>query len=152
MSEFNYKKYWIKRHEKIKDYSSVGIKSIGNRANELSYDILLKRYKEVLGRLNIKKGARFLDAGSGIGILSNFLAKNKFNVTAIDISTEALDQIKNKRIKTYCSKISTFKNGNFEAVQCFDVLYHITDDREWQKSIRALCALSKDYVILHRVF
>ena len=76
MSEFNYKKYWIKRHEKIKDYSSVGIKSIGNRANELSYDILLKRYKEVLGRLNIKKGARFLDAGSGIGILSNFLAKN----------------------------------------------------------------------------
>ena len=152
MSEFNYKKYWIKRHNKIKDYSSVGIKSIGNKANELSYNILLKRYEAVLEKLELKKSTTFLDAGAGIGILSSFLAKNKFDVTAIDISTEALDQIKNKRIKTHCSKISTFKNGNFEVVQCFDVLYHITDDGEWQKSIKALCALSKDYVILHQRF
>jgi len=148
-------KYWKERHITKKGYiSAVGNKNYSNKANNYIYKILEERYLKLLKNLDIKKNTKILDAGSGIGILSKFLSKNGFTVTASDISKEALESIKDNKIQTICSSIENINlpASSFEISQCFDVLYHILNEKNWENSIANLCKLSNKYVILHERF
>jgi cyclopropane fatty-acyl-phospholipid synthase-like methyltransferase len=118
------------------------------------YEIVKERYSKLLKTLDIKEGTKLWDAGSGIGIFSNYLDKKGFKVTASDISKDALEGIDNKNIIKICTSIERVKvpTQYFEISHCFDVLYHILDDKEWDKSIKNLCNLSNKYVILHERF
>ena len=144
--------YWVERHKKVKDLSSVGQRKLGQKGNEVVYETVKVQYARVLKALKVEKGINVLDAGAGIGFFSYFLKEKGFDVTAIDISKEGLRKIEKKGIKAHTSKIADFKKGNYKIVHCFDVLYHILDDREWQDSVTNLCNRSNSYVILHQRF
>jgi SAM-dependent methyltransferase len=149
------KQYWIKRHKSKKGFmSAVGQRNHSNKANYYVYKMLTDRYRKLLGKLDMAKNAKVLDAGSGIGIFSKFMESQGFQVVAADISQEALDAIGDTKIKTICTSIDKidFPKGHFDISQCFDVLYHILSDREWEDSIANLCDLSGKYVILHERF
>jgi SAM-dependent methyltransferase len=149
------KKYWIDRHKKESGrIASVGSISYSEKANYFIYKILTERYKMALGMLDIPKDRSALDAGCGIGIFSEFLASEGFKVTAADISQDALDRIKNDNIQKICSPVSEIDTGErrFDLVHSFDVLYHILDDKEWERSLENICRLSKRYVALHERF
>lgn len=146
--------YWENRHLK-QDLSSVGQKSYSDKANYYLYKIVKKQYEKVLKKLEFEEKSA-IDAGAGVGIFCEFLSKRQFNVTAVDISSNALKKLKLKfpQINTFQCKLSKlpFNNLQFEAVHCFDVLYHIVDDSEWFNSINELTRVSKKYLILHQNF
>ena len=152
---FDDKNYWIERHKKDKEnISSVGSRKYSDKANYYIYKILKERYKIVLDMLELPNEKNALDAGSGIGIFSEFLHEYGFNVTAVDISQIGLDRISNSGIKKICSTISNIdvEDKSFDLVHSFDVLYHILDDTEWERSLINICRLSKKYIVLHERF
>lgn len=93
----------------------------GARPNKL----LLKIVKQ------FKDGRNFLDLGCGQGRDSFFMAKNGFNVTAVDNSKVGINQIKNlsdqnkiKNIHAICQSIKTFpiERNKFNIINCFNSL------------------------------
>ena|GEM_PF-1551159 len=154
---FNGDEYWKDRHGDVQfrgTLSSVGFKSYSNKANYFSYRIVLEQYDKVLERLSLKQNTRFLDAGAGIGIFSQFLYERGFDVTALDVSTVALEQIANANIRKVVGSLTQidFDAGSFHVVHCFDVLYHIIDDHAWKAALSRLCGCSSRYLILHERF
>ena len=154
---FDAEQYWKNRHSDVRfrgALASVGCKSWPARANYFSYRIVLEQYGKILTKLALDQGARFLDAGAGIGIFSQFLCERGFDVTALDISAVALERISNPNIRKVVGTLTRldFEAGSFEAVHCFDVLYHITDDEDWKAALSGLCKSSCRYLILHERF
>jgi SAM-dependent methyltransferase len=155
MSGIDDKKYWIDRHKKQNESTSaVGSISYSEKANYYIYKILSERYGIALNMLDFPENKTALDAGCGIGIFSEFLNEYGFKVTAADISREALDRIKNDQIEKICSPIAEIDTQlkRFDLVHSFDVLYHILDDGEWERSLNNMCRLSKKYIALHERF
>jgi 2-polyprenyl-3-methyl-5-hydroxy-6-metoxy-1,4-benzoquinol methylase len=149
--------YWKNRHSDVRfrgTLSSVGSKSYSTRANYFSYRIVLEQYDKILTKLALEKNTRFLDAGAGIGIFSQFLYERGFDVTAFDVSAVALDQISNPNIRKAVGTLTRldFDGGSFDVVHCFDVLYHIIDDEDWKAALSWLCACSRKHLILHERF
>ncbi len=147
--------YWKNRHKVFENkLASVGTKSYSDRANFFIYEMLKKRCFLVLEKLKLPKKSSLLDAGSGIGLFSEFFAENGFDVTASDVSDLALEKIKNPNIKKVCGEIKdlNFPEKSFDVVVSFDVLYHILKEEIWEKSVSKMCELSKNYVILHERF
>jgi len=73
-----------------------------------------------------------LDLGCGFGSWSLALARNGFNVTAVDISEEALIKLRKRAesvglvIKAVSESVDRFKKPNsYDAVLCISVLDHI---------------------------
>lgn len=154
---FNADAYWRSRHQNTGgegELSSVGLRSYSNNANYFSYKLVIEQYGKILSRLNLPKNTTFLDAGAGIGIFAQFLSDNDFQVTALDVSEAALDQISNRKIKKVVGSLPQieFAPGAFDVVHCFDVLYHIVDDEAWEGAVRRLCGCSRNYLILHERF
>ncbi len=154
---FNADKYWKERHGDARfrgNLSSVGFKSYSTKANYFSYRIVLEQYDKLLNRLGLKQNTRFLDAGAGIGVFSQFLYEKGFDVTALDVSSVALEQISNVNIMKAVGSLSqmNFGAGSFDVVHCFDVLYHIIDDNAWKAALSGLCRCSSRYLILHERF
>ena len=149
------KDYWLKRHKKEKDQiSSVGLIKNSDKANYYIYRILKERYELTLDLLELGENKAALDAGCGIGIFSEFLSNYGLKVTAADISQDGLDKIESEDISKICSSIADIKveGTKFDIVHSFDVLYHILDDQEWERSLKNMCDLSKKYIILHERF
>jgi len=83
---------------------------------------------------NVKKA---LDFGSGTGNLTGKLLKMGYHVTAIDISSEMCEILKNKYKKYLDSKRLviinspiedlTFNKGEFDLIACYSVLHHLPD-------------------------
>lgn len=153
--KFDSNGYWRSRHLRFAgSLSSVGQKSISELANFYMYLSVKEQYRKVLDSLSLPKGTTFLDAGSGIGLFSQFLYERGFSVTAVDVSSEALDAIANECIKKISGRLEELDFGRqtFDAVHSFDVLYHITDDNAWKTAIGNLCRSARNYLILHQRF
>lgn len=149
------RQYWIDRHKRESGkIASVGSISYSDRANYFIYKILKERYELTLNMLDLGEEKTALDAGCGTGIFSEFLESLSFKVTAADISQHALDNIKNDKIEKICAPISEIDTGEkkYDLVHSFDVLYHILNDGEWERSVDNICRLSKKYVALHERF
>lgn len=147
--------YWKERHLRLKGkLGSVGNKSYSDEANFYIYKMLKERFEFVIKTLGISPKSNFLDAGAGIGLISEFLSEKGFCVTATDVSQLALDLIKAPEVKKVCSEIKElpFQKKSFDVVFCFDVLYHILKEKDWKDSISKLCEISNEYVILHERF
>lgn len=160
MKKFDYKNYWKQRlKSNIGNIKSVGIRSFSQKTNEVTYLLIKHQYKKLLNELHISlKGKNVLDAGAGIGMyIPLFLSKGP-NVTGVDISKNTVSYIKSKFPKVNCLTVGLedidkhFQPNQFYFVHCFDVLYHITDDAKWKKSIRNLALISSNYIALHEQF
>src|SRR5581483_1561763 len=154
---FDYRSYWKKRLKKAKNnLAGVGHKRFGDRANRLMYqrvnDVLMHVLKE---RKIPVKNKQILDAGAGIGMFVGIYKDLGAKITALDISPDALQILKKRypSVKTITSGLEDLnkrvKRSSFDIVHCFDVLYHITADNQWEKAVRNLAFASKEYIIVH---
>jgi SAM-dependent methyltransferase len=96
----------------------------------------IRRNAEMLLRRHLAPGRTYsiLDAGCGTGGTTAFLA-NLGTVTGLDFSTEALGFAKKrglKRITRGSIERLPFPDGAFDALTCFDVLYHRGVVDEWR--------------------
>jgi 2-polyprenyl-3-methyl-5-hydroxy-6-metoxy-1,4-benzoquinol methylase len=131
--------YWIERHKSLQgQLASVG--NIGSTQADNMQRYARKKRRIVslmraLGRDNLE-GAHVLDAGCGIGMISEILYALGANVSGVDASEAAIEEAANR-----CPGGGKFVVGSlvnfsfarkFDAIFCLDVLYHVLDDENWQ--------------------
>ncbi|MDD5639011.1 MAG: class I SAM-dependent methyltransferase, partial [Candidatus Pacebacteria bacterium] len=118
------------------------------------YKILKEQYNILLDEI-LEPNMKFLDAGSGIGYFTKFLLSKGVLVDACDISPNALAILRknNPKVRTICSSLTNLnEKDKYDAVHCFDVLYHVIDDKEWEACIKKFSLISNKYIILHQRF
>lgn len=133
--------YWQTRHQKYgADFRGVGNVSLASGANERQICQKALLLSHLLGRLGVERGDRVLDAGCGRGYLTMLLAQVGFDCVGCDVSSDAIENAYSRDQIAYIQSPldSLALQESFAAVICADVLYHVVDDEEWQRSLAAL--------------
>lgn len=153
---FDYRQYWIDRHKRSgRNRRGSGHRRLRNKANVMMYLKVQEQLEKVCRDLGIGlEGKTVLDAGAGTGVFTQFYVDRGAQVTAVDISEDALGVIREKcpRASVLCcdlKEMDYLKRETFDVVHCFDVLYHITDDNAWRRTLANLARASKRYLVLH---
>ena len=146
--------YWIERHESLRgSLASVG--KIGTPEEENRQRYARKKRKVVdllrsLGRLDLA-GAQVLDAGCGVGMISELFYALGADVSGVDASpiavAEACDRSKPPPHRGGSFKVGSLLDFSFstkfDLTFCLDVLYHIIDDANWKEAVRNLASVTK---------
>lgn len=144
---FDSQGYWMTRHERFAgSHQATGLIGSTERANAVLYAL---RRRALLASLRTPHlaGAKVLDAGCGLGDFSRFYHERGAEVYGCDLSPVAVEQCRRMGAGTFeCGAITDtprlFPGVRFDIIHCFDVLYHLVDDGEWQASLQALDAVS----------
>ena len=74
----------------------------------------------------LKKGNRVLEIGVGLGYVTEGLKENGMIVSALDISQEALDRVKDLCENTYLTTdMDSLPSNYFDIIICLNVIQHI---------------------------
>jgi len=153
-STFNPAVYWERRHRRFgTSLASVGHVLCSEGDNQADYAIKLERLAGALERtVGPLPGKSVLDAGCGIGLMTEMLVARGAVVTAVDISPSAIHRA-NERVpgaSFHCCALD--KIGfiqEFDAVCTMDVLFHVVDDHNWEEALRRMVrALKKGGALL----
>ena len=94
------------------------------------------------------KKPRILDVGCGAGFLSNHLAREGFDVTAVDLSVSCL-QVAKQRDETKTVKYMVadayhlpFEAGSFDIVTCTDLLEHVSNPQVILNEVSRVLAMN----------
>ena len=115
----------------------------GNPLLDRLNDLIMDR---IMDRIQPAPGARFLDAGCGIGDHSARIARKGYECVGIDISPTILHQAEERiralglssRVRFVCQPLETMslKGDLFDVVHCRGVLMHIP---LWKAALQRLC-------------
>ena len=135
------------KNSKVKDVKKAEIEfekkqlsnQYGNRSNFCPISDGSKWFKyrkDMLSRLALEKTDKILDYGSATCEMSEWLAWEGYDITAIDISHDLLAfskrRDKSKRLKyscVDCEKLA-FKDEAFDKIICFEILHHLPDPKK----------------------
>lgn len=125
------KKFWNDNFEKE------------SKADDSSFSGDITYFKERFLNVAIKSEAnKVLEIGCGNGMLTFFLLKRKFNITAIDISEKAINnmsqwyqkEIEDEKLKLFCGDLMEFLENSsekFDAIVGSGIIHHVEKkDRE----------------------
>lgn len=133
--------YWDRRHQREDQLRSGGDIGLDRATNEIFYAIRVGKLLEVIGDSNDERAPLFvLDAGCGKGWFSEYLARCGHRVLGIDSSPAAIAEARTSGEARYdVSTLSGFLSPDpFDVVYALDVLFHIVDDGEWERSLHAI--------------
>ena len=136
--------YWEQRHRTHNFWAAGGHRSWDKRTNETFYYVRLGLLlRLLLNRFGPKKGLRILDAGCGRGWLTGQLKALGYDVVGVDQSAEAVRRAQRTYpAEFFLAALHEFSpNRQFDAIVSMDVLYHLTDDEQWEQSLRNLSQL-----------
>ena len=146
--------YWIARHRKYRgSLLSVGKIGTSHAKNLASYAKKKRRLCDILRRrrlLNLR-GKSFLDAGCGVGEMSEVAYALGAEVFGVDASPVAIRQTAARLggVNFRVDSLQNFSFGRtFDVVLCADVLYHVIDDLNWETAVRNLAAHTGGILII----
>lgn len=154
MKIFNQSNYWIKRHKKyINDPRSVGNLSHSLAQNIEGERIVQSAMDAILGTINILKTPKTsIDLGCGYGRVSCCFTDLDYDYTGLDVSSEAIDQAKDKNP---AGKFLTQDLLKWEPKLTYDVVcslfvfVHFVNDADWRNFlINALSCVDKNGLII----
>lgn len=133
--------YWQERHRTSDPWRAGGHRGLDEKTNQLFYHVRFGLLLRMLANhLGYRPGQRVLDAGCGRGWLTGQLRALGYDAVGVDQSIAAVEHA----TQTYdapfhVAALDYFDPGQvFDAVVAMDVLYHITEDRQWEQSLRNL--------------
>lgn len=153
------KAYWESRHNKVHDLKAPGLRSVSDKANQYIYKSVISRYEKLLTELDLKDCKSLFDAGYGDGkFLKSF--NNKYpdlELHGVDISIDAKNKVNISGLEKSHLQVGNLSDESifqrkYDIVHCFDVLYHILDDHEFEQAITNLCKSTDKYLIIHDKF
>ena len=116
----------IKKHYK-KLYKQKDVYHFGTRLKKKILDLIVKK---------LKRGA-IIDLGSGEGADIHYLASKGFEATAVDLSKDALEKLKELaksdglKIKTIVADLDNFQvESTYDGIISFLVLQHLSKNRQ----------------------
>lgn len=146
----NTKKYWEERLTKSYNLHSVGYLGLGKGYNKFMYKVRKAVFTKVIKKLKIQPDAHILDIGSGTGFYIELWKKLGFkNITGSDLTTVAVENLKNKYTNSQFISFDIsdehipLKEKEFDVISIMDVLFHIVDDKKYQKAINNISKLIK---------
>lgn len=146
--------YWVKRHERLEgSLASVGKIGTPECENRQRYARKKRRVFNLLRALGMTDlaGLSVLDAGCGTGMISEFLYALGADVHGVDASPIAIAEARD-RASADSRDESRFVTGSiidfrfdqrFDLTFCLDVLYHVVDDTNWERTLTNLLAHTK---------
>lgn len=152
-NNFNPNNFWEHRLTKVKGLEGVGYSKLGQPFNNWGYKVRKKAFLNVIQDLHFDfKNADVLDIGSGTGFyiaLWNALKAQK--VSGVDITEVAVNNLKSifpesdflqldigADIEAYIPQL-----GKKDFISAMDVLFHIVDDKRFEKALMNIAALLK---------
>lgn len=141
--EFDAEAYWVERHERLaSSREATGLAGAGERANAALYRMRERALRAALGTSDLS-GRTVLDAGCGNGEFAALYRALGARVYGCDVSPLAVERCAAAGPGVFrCGRMdqapNLFPGVRFNIVHCFDVLYHIVDDRQWQRTLAAL--------------
>lgn len=151
MSKFNPKNYWENRLKRNFGLDGVGCLKQGKCYNNWLYkireNVFIRRVKAV--GINFNK-VTVLDIGSGTGFyIDRWKDLGVKTIVGADIASAAIKELKQR----YPDKelyqldigdnVEIFKERKFNVVSAFDILFHIVDDKHYEKAIRNIYSMLK---------
>lgn len=140
--------YWDSRHQDLDALLSGGDVTYDHAANEAFYAIRLGRLLDIIEPVSPPQARRrLLDAGCGKGWFSHALARCGYRVDGIDSSPHAIAEAAEQAIPGETFAVSTLHEWSpphlYDVVVSVDVLFHLTDDEVWARSVRNLASLTR---------
>jgi 2-polyprenyl-3-methyl-5-hydroxy-6-metoxy-1,4-benzoquinol methylase len=137
--------YWNERHKQEGDLRSGGDISFDETTNRMFYMRRLSMLMDIIGQQTSPVAPLFLlDAGCGKGYFSRELARFGHQVDGIDGSEAAIATCRELGggPQYHRSTLSGWRvNWLYDVVFSIDVMFHILDDAEWERSVRNLASL-----------
>ncbi len=129
--------YWIDRYNKKLGSGKGSIGKVGKYKHKILRNYL-KNYEDF----------SFLDFGNGD--LSFWKGKPPKHYTGIDIA-ENIQEINRKKYEKLflTANLKEHQNIKADVVICFDVLFHIIDDIEYNDILLNLCLSSRKYIFVY---
>lgn len=141
--------YWIKRHHKYEgDWRATGFQGGSDAENRAMYACRFRALNSALTRQSVALSDKHvLDVGCGLGDFARFYAARGASVSGIDVSPIAIAYCNSLQVGEFvqgeaCEVAAKFKQP-FDLIHCFDVLYHLTDDTEWQQALASFAERSR---------
>ena len=136
--------YWVERHEKHAN-KMVSVGDI-RRSEEENMQLYASKKRTVYALLHaidmhVLMGRRVLDAGCGIGLVSELFYALGAQVGGVDASPVAVENaaFRCPDGEFQAASIVDFKfDGKFDIVFSADVLYHVVDDENWKSAVHNL--------------
>lgn len=132
--------YWDRRHAaQGESLDGVGQIGLGHAANLTDYNEKWHHLAAALDRSAVDPMGRALDAGCGIGFLTDRLRLRGHRVAGIDFSHEALVIARQRLgggVPLHVQPLDQPVPGApFDLVMCVDVLFHVVDDDRWRATV-----------------
>lgn len=159
---WNYKPkdYWERRLEGQPDLRGVGCIGFNENYNNYLYSLKISALENVLNKYPIIiKGKSILDVGCGTGFFVDYYnKKGAKKITGVDITKKSISLLKEKypfynfQVADISEPDLYFKES-FDIVNVFDVLYHITEDSQFEAAIHNISSLCvKGYILITDIF
>ncbi|MHC4915269.1 MAG: class I SAM-dependent methyltransferase [Planctomycetota bacterium] len=142
--KFDYADYWERR------YASGGNSGAG------SYGVLAQYKAEVInGFIRENRVASAIEFGCGDGNQLQLIEYPTY--LGLDVSAAAIDACRTKFKADPSRSFMLYRPGQFhnrgflgaDLVVCLDVLYHVTDEADYRKTLADMFSCARDWVILY---
>ncbi|HMC97254.1 MAG TPA: methyltransferase domain-containing protein [Flavobacteriales bacterium] len=145
MTSFDPKAYWEQRLERSTGLEGVGYIGLGQPFNAWMYRVRRRTFKRIVSlHMPSRAGRAVLDVGSGTGeYLRSWSELGTASITGTDITNTAVDRLRaaHPEMTIFQMDISAGDapvSGDYDAVSCMDVLFHIVDDERFAQALHNL--------------
>jgi SAM-dependent methyltransferase len=146
------KLYWENRLNENFGLHGTGFIGLGRQYNNWMYKLRRKIFLRIMGSMDIDfSKAEVLDVGSGTGFyISRWKELGVKKINGTDITNIAVRNLKQKYVGEIFYELDITDDNDvatklddkkYDIISAFDVLYHVIDDKRYQKAIENIHGL-----------
>ena len=134
--------FWDQRLSEQFDLRGTGEPGLSLAYNRACYDVRRRVLSAALKDSGMDPGGRsVLDVGCGTGFFTGYYRSRGATVTGLDITPTSIRRLRERfpDARFLEADVGEVKlDERYDIVNAFDVLYHITDDRRWERAVEHL--------------
>jgi len=160
-TQFDPGKFWNARLTKEPTLRGTGHRSFSLAYNDLLYAAQAEALADLLAKWQVEvRGKSVLDVGSGVGFfVSFFQSAGAATLTGLDIAAASVDYLR-EHFPAYQFQVADIGSSDvplarrYDIVSIISVLYHLVDDRRFERALTNLAQLTapSGYLILNDCF